>query len=260
MIQRIAAAAILLPLLLFAIFYLPLILFLLLINLLLGIAVFELLQLLSHCGLQTYWPTFLLVLSLPWIWCYHSDQVVIHLIFSGLLCMSWSILRNRDARLGFPSASGNFMTLFYLGIPLSLAADLQHRNPLELVLVLFILWAGDSGAYFVGRKWGKHKVVPLLSPRKSLEGYVSGLLCSLLTAVLVGAYFFPTWSMAYLGFTGILLGVLGGLGDLFESALKRGAHVKDSSRLIPGHGGLLDRIDSLLFALPSYYLLTVLVK
>ena len=260
MISRIVTAVILLPVLLLCIFYLPPNLFLVLVSLLLSIALFELSNLLSHLKLKIYWLTFPLVLLFPWVWHYYSNQTVTYLILSSLLCMSWSILKNRDIPLSFQSAAGNFLSLFLLGIPLSIASDSQRHNPPELVLLLLILWAGDSGAYFVGRKFGNHKVFPQLSPQKSLEGYISGLLCSLLTALFLGVYFFPTWSLSFLGFTGILLGILGGLGDLFESALKRSATVKDSSQLIPGHGGLLDRIDSLLFALPAYHLLITFMK
>ena len=260
MIPRFVTAAILLPILLLCVFYLPSNLFLFLVCLLLWIAVSELSSLLSHLELKTYWFTFPLVLLLPWIWHYYPNQLVIYLIFSSLLCMSWSVFQDHNLKSSFQSASGNFGTLFFLGIPLSIASKLQSHNPMELVLLLSILWAGDSGAYLVGRKFGKHKIFPHLSPKKSSEGYISGLLCSLLTALFLGTYFFPTWSLSYLALIGILLGILGGLGDLFESALKRNAAIKDSSQLIPGHGGLLDRLDSLLFALPAYYILTTFIK
>ena len=260
MIPRFVTAAILLPILLICIFYLPSNLFIFLVCLLLSIAIFELSSLLSHLQLQTYWFTFPLVIMFPWIWNYYPSQIVAYLIFSSLLCMSWSVFQDYNLKSSFQSASGNFGALFFLGIPLSIASNIQSRNPMELVLLLLILWAGDSGAYLVGRKFGKHKIFPYISPQKSLEGYIAGLLCSLLTALFLGTCFFPTWPLFYLACIGILLGILGGLGDLFESALKRNAAIKDSSHLIPGHGGLLDRLDSLLFALPAYYILTTFIK
>ncbi len=99
-----------------------------------------------------------------------------------------------------------------------------------------------------------------MSPHKSLEGYVAGLLFSVLAAMAFGHHFFPAWSTANLVLIGTFLGLVGMVGDLFESMLKRGADIKDSSNLLPGHGGVLDRIDSLLFALPAYYTLLVLIK
>jgi phosphatidate cytidylyltransferase len=260
MIQRVASAAVLLPLVLLSIFYLPQSLFLLLVDVFLGLAVFELLRLLNNSGLGTYWLTLPLTLLLPWIWSFDPGKVLPYLVSSGLLCMSLSLLHKRELHLGFLRSSGNFMVLFFLGVPLSIAAELQNNRPLELAFILFVIWTADTGAYLVGKKWGRHKVTPRLSPNKSLEGYVSGLLLSALAALLFGLYFFPDWSTVHLGFVGIFLGTLGATGDLFESMIKRGANLKDSSQLIPGHGGVMDRIDSLLFALPAYYLFSLLIK
>ena len=142
--------------------------------------------------------------------------------------------------------SGNLMAILYIGIPLSIAGSLQsHQDRIpELLLVLSVIWAGDIGGFWVGHKWGKHKVTSRVSPHKSLEGYVAGLLCSLLAATAFGHYFLTTWSTADIVLIGAFLGLVGTVGDLFESMLKRGAGIKDSSTLLPGHGGVLDRIDS----------------
>ena len=260
--QRVATAVILLPLVLLAIVYLPANLFLLLIDLFLGLSVFEFLRILARYEVEAYWFTFPLALLLPWVWVFSPDWVLDYLVISTLICMGHSVFQTQEMKLGFFSASGNLMAILYIGIPLSMAGSLQsHQDQIpELLLVLSVIWAGDIGGFWVGQKWGKHKVTVRISPHKSLEGYVAGLLCSLLAATAFGRYFLTTWSTADLVLIGVFLGLVGAMGDLFESMLKRGAGIKDSSTLLPGHGGVLDRIDSLLFALPAFYALLVLIE
>jgi phosphatidate cytidylyltransferase len=123
-----------------------------------------------------------------------------------------------------------------------------------IFLVLLIVMAGDSGAYFTGISIGRRKLYAAVSPKKSVEGGVGGLIGSLLGAWLAKVWFFPALSSGDVLLLGLGLGVIGQLGDLFESLLKRSFGVKDSGRLVPGHGGILDRLDSLLFAFaPAYY-------
>ncbi|MAF11660.1 phosphatidate cytidylyltransferase [Candidatus Poribacteria bacterium] len=127
-----------------------------------------------------------------------------------------------------------------------------------ILLLLVPIWACDSGAYFVGRAIGRHPLAPVVSPKKTWEGSIGGFVGSILAAVVVGRWTLDLPILTGLG-VGAIIGVLGQFGDLAESALKRSAGVKDSGRLIPGHGGLLDRLDSLTFAAPAlyYYLLIV---
>ncbi|MEO7252195.1 MAG: phosphatidate cytidylyltransferase [Arenimonas sp.] len=129
----------------------------------------------------------------------------------------------------------------------------QPKGPLWALYALFIIWVADSGAYFVGSRIGKHKLAPRISPGKSWEGFVGGLLSSLLLACLAFALLGLSLDSlpALLLLTGVTT-VFSVAGDLFESLLKRHAGSKDSSDLIPGHGGVLDRIDSLLAALPIF--------
>lgn len=117
------------------------------------------------------------------------------------------------------------------------------------LMVLLPLWAGDTAAIFVGAKLGKTKLAPNISPKKSVEGAIANLVAAVAVAVLTGqALDLPIATSLLAGFA---VGVLGQIGDLFESALKRRVGVKDSGSILPGHGGLLDRIDSLLFAAPA---------
>ena len=122
-----------------------------------------------------------------------------------------------------------------------------------LFLVFAACWAMDTAAYAVGRSWGKRKLCPTLSPGKTVEGAIAALVAALLITCGLGWWFgLPLWP-AYGALLGLILGVVGQLGDLAESKLKRWAGVKDSGAILPGHGGILDRFDSLLLAAPAAY-------
>ncbi len=131
------------------------------------------------------------------------------------------------------------------------------------ILVMFpvlVTWATDTGAYAFGRMFGKHKLIPSVSPSKTIEGALGGLIVAVIGAWAYSQFLLRPFAQLGLSPLGILLfgiavGVFGQLGDLAESLLKRDAGVKDSSKLLPGHGGILDRFDSLLFVLPVAYLL-----
>ncbi|PJJ99992.1 phosphatidate cytidylyltransferase [Lysobacteraceae bacterium NML75-0749] len=129
------------------------------------------------------------------------------------------------------------------------------RNHLWLLTALAIIWAADSGAYFAGRRFGKRKLAPIISPNKTVEGLIGGLLCALLVGLGFGLLAGATAAqLPWLAAAVLLTALASVVGDLFESLLKRQAGVKDSGTLIPGHGGILDRIDSVLAALPVFAL------
>ncbi len=120
-----------------------------------------------------------------------------------------------------------------------------------LLLVVSCTWATDIGAYLVGSLWGRTKLAPAISPNKSVEGAVGGIAAAVVTAVVLGG--FVELPLAQVWWIGIVVAVVGQVGDLTESALKREAKVKDSGRLLPGHGGILDRFDSMVFAAPVVF-------
>lgn len=127
------------------------------------------------------------------------------------------------------------------------------------MLALVTAWATDTGAYLVGTRIGRHKFFPRISPKKTWEGAIGGCVAAPLTALALGALF--ALPLAHCALLGILIGVAATLGDLAESLLKRQTGVKDSSNLVPGHGGLLDRLDSLLFtAVVTYYYLVWVLR
>jgi phosphatidate cytidylyltransferase len=119
--------------------------------------------------------------------------------------------------------------------------------------LLAIVFAGDVFAYFIGRKFGKEKLWESISPKKTWAGAYGGLVGSLLAAVLMNHFYFPDQPLILWVSLGLLTGILGQMGDLFESVLKRVAGVKDSGGIMPGHGGFLDRIDGLIFGAPLFY-------
>lgn len=156
-----------------------------------------------------------------------------------------------------PGIAASAAGLLFVALPFSYLVRMDGRLPEGPVLVLFalaVVWAGDTVAYFTGKSIGRVPMAPALSPKKTWEGAVGNVMGSLIVA-----YFFARWQngdvVAWL-VTATLANVAGQVGDLVESAYKRGAGVKDSGAMLPGHGGMLDRIDSLIFAAPVVWLAT----
>lgn len=146
---------------------------------------------------------------------------------------------------------------FAVLVPAGLA--MVWLEPLAVLLVLVLVWIADSAAYFVGRAWGRRKLAPTVSPGKTWEGVAGGLVGAVLYAIII-ALFTDRGAWLALVATAILLGMVSIVGDLFESAAKRQAGVKDSGSLLPGHGGILDRIDSATAALPLAALIWPIVR
>ena len=143
----------------------------------------------------------------------------------------------------------------YLGVALGLSILVRAVwGAAALLLPFLTIVASDSAQYYGGRLMGRRKLAPTISPKKTIEGALTGLVMAAVITPLLGAWAFPGRPVAPFVVLGLLLAGIGICGDLFESLLKRSAGVKDASGLIPGHGGMLDRIDSLLFAGPVYYL------
>jgi phosphatidate cytidylyltransferase len=142
----------------------------------------------------------------------------------------------------------------YLGFPLgALVAIRQSHGPQALLLLLATVMASDTAQFYGGRAFGRHLLAPSISPKKTIEGAALGFLAGLGVMTLGGRWCLPDTHPIVLALIGATIVALGITGDLFESLLKRGAGVKDASAVIPGHGGMLDRIDSLLLATPVFY-------
>lgn len=145
--------------------------------------------------------------------------------------------------------------LFYVPVLLShvgLLRGLMYGRE-WVFLVLAVVMSSDSLAYFVGRQWGRHRLYEAVSPKKSIEGSIGGLCGGLLGALICKVTFFSALNLVDVALVGVGVGAFSQLGDLVESLLKRSFDVKDSGQIFPGHGGLLDRLDSLLFAFPLTY-------
>ncbi len=156
-----------------------------------------------------------------------------------------AILRDGSAAL-FP--------VLYLGVPLGALAAIRSIGGREaLVLLMATIVISDSAQYYTGRALGRRPLAPAISPKKTMEGAIGGVILGTAAMTAGARWVFPEARLGVTLLTAAAVVALGIVGDLFESLLKRSAHVKDSSRLIPGHGGVLDRIDSWLFAAPVFY-------
>ncbi len=143
------------------------------------------------------------------------------------------------------------------------SAKLDFGGAGYVIMLLVLLWLSDGGAFFVGTGWGRHKLIPAVSPNKTIEGSVGGIVITLVGAVLIkdaglllntfGVALFPDLGYARYLLVGLGIALVGQVGDLCESYLKRDAGLKDTGNLLPGHGGFLDRFDSLLFSAPLFY-------
>ena len=233
-----------------------------------GIALAGLLPLAVHAhylGLFAFRPAFVAIVALAilaaTIWLRGVDgrplgaaaATMLGIAYTaGMLAYGYAI-RYHDIVRGYDVVGARFLSLGPLHVPLAPGGVL-------LIFPLVLTWASDIGAYFVGRSIGGRKLIPAVSPGKTVAGAVGGLLASMVVAWLYARYVLVP--VASLGFTpwgaigfGLIISVAAQVGDLFESLLKREGGVKDSSRIIPGHGGILDRFDSLIFVLPVAYLL-----
>lgn len=150
-----------------------------------------------------------------------------------------------------------YAALGFLYIPLLLMhLVMLHRTTYGwqwLLVIMLIVMTNDSAAYYTGSAFGKHRLYPRVSPKKSVEGALGGLVGSMCGTLLAKVTFFPQLTIRDALLTAIFIGILGQTGDLFESLLKRSFGVKDSGTIIPGHGGVLDRLDSIIFAAPAMY-------
>lgn len=189
----------------------------------------------------------LLILALP-----GDGHVVLTVIAVALIALSLA-LRAGDLRAGILRAAFLLLGVVYVFGCWRFAPLLAAHNRYWLLYALVLNWIGDIGAYYVGRSLGRHKLAPIVSPGKSWEGAAASLAASLIFGFLFLHWAIPAVPPALALALTAVANVAGQFGDLCESGLKRGAGVKDSSTLLPGHGGWLDRVDSTLFSLPVVY-------
>lgn len=179
-----------------------------------------------------------------------------------LLALSLGLRGPADLKEYLQAVSSTIFGILYVGFTLSCLTPLRFSDPAKgqkLIFLLFlVIWAGDISAYFVGRSLGRHLLSPRVSPKKTVEGAVAGLAGSLLIAGAFAHWFWQTADLKTVILLAGLIAIAGQIGDLAESAMKRGAGMKDSGSILPGHGGLLDRVDALLFGAPTLWLVLML--
>ncbi|HYC92936.1 MAG TPA: phosphatidate cytidylyltransferase [Thermoanaerobaculia bacterium] len=184
-------------------------------------------------------------------------------VFAALLLIPASyVFSRKPLEDSLPSSAVAVLATTYVGMLTGSLIRLRNDFPEGWKLVFFLLlvvWLGDSGAYYFGKSFGKHKLSPRISPKKTIEGLIGGIVTSIVAAIVIHLTFFKNFPLHHAIIAGVLLSFAGVVGDLAESMWKRSADVKDSGTLLPGHGGFLDRFDGMLFALPvAYYLCRLL--
>ncbi len=286
MIKRVVTAVVLIPLVLLLVLKAPLYVMAIVAGAVALLAVAEFLKLAAHYGVQPLWrPTYgYVVLFFLFVIAASANRVPLvettSMIYGLALAVAvapfvFLTIAMRGAKLasGYPAAAAAVFAFTYIAIPMALLVQIRQQ-PVGAILVVYtllVVWAGDVFAYFVGKAIGRHRMSPEISPKKTWEGAVASVVAS----VVVGTLWFQhsagisTWllqaglierrdgmfglqqpSLGVIVALSAIVNVAAQLGDLVESLIKRGAAVKDSGAILPGHGGMLDRIDAMLFAVP----------
>ncbi len=230
-------------------------LFIVLTYLLASIALFELLKMRN---LELFSVPGIISLILLWIFLLpkqflgileNADYTKIELALLGVLLFLTYTVATKN-RFTFDDVAFSTLATLYIGIGFHYFIETREAGLTYIFYALFIIWATDSGAYFIGRAIGKTKLWPEISPKKTVEGFFGGIASALAVAVLFVYFSDIDATLLQMLWVTTFLSIFGQIGDLVESALKRHYHVKDSGHILPGHGGILDRFDSLLFVVP----------
>ena len=189
-----------------------------------------------------------------------QHETILLIVLSALAAMCLMLSADNPAK-ALAQTSALTLGIVYIFGSWKTGILLHDINPNWLMFGLMVNWIGDTGAYYIGKNFGRHKLAPFISPGKSWE---CGAAASLVTGVAFGMIYLPLTikgtSVPVAGLLALAANGAGQVGDLAESAIKRSAGVKDSGNLLPGHGGVLDRVDSTLFALPVLYALLTFLR
>lgn len=286
MIQRIVTAAVLIPLVLLLVLKAPLYLVAIVAAAVALLAIAEFLKLATQYGIQPLWRSTITYTGLFFLFVIIATTTRTALVETTAMIYGLALaaalapfvfltiaMRDSELRTGYPAASASVFAFAYVAVPMALLVQIRQQ-PAGAILVIYtflVVWAGDIFAYFVGKSVGRHLMSPRVSPKKTWEGAIA----SIVAGVVIGTLWFqeaPTISLKLLqaglidrqsGMWGlqqpplipiivlsVIVNIAAQLGDLVESLVKRGAGAKDSGSILPGHGGMLDRIDAMLFAVP----------
>ena len=197
-------------------------------------------------------PVLLLVVLTCWVLAAPARDGVLGLLLLGL---GWLAVEVVFLGVTVDRAAARILALWYIGMPLGMLAAVHALGgPSAALLLISTIVVSDSAQFYTGRLFGRRPLAPAISPKKTIEGAIGGAVIATGGIVALGPLWVPGAQRGPLALLGLALVGLGICGDLFESRLKRIAGVKDSAAIIPGHGGVLDRIDALLFATPAFYL------
>jgi phosphatidate cytidylyltransferase len=186
----------------------------------------------------------------------HWPGIIIPTLLATLLCtISVPLLSRSPLEQSLRDGAMTLFGVLYLGLTLGTLSmtRLLPQGEWLIFFLLLVTWASDTGAYYVGTLYGRHRLAPTISPKKTVEGLVGGLISAVIVAYVARWWFFPDFSSLDCLILATLLTLTGLWGDLTESAMKRSVGIKDSGGILPGHGGMLDRLDSLLFTAPIFY-------
>ena len=258
LIYRIAAGLVLAPIAIYATLYADRLLFFFIVQVIILLGTREMITLVPNSCSPLMWAG---AAAFPVVLCFSSFQVF--LLVSFLLLFILFLLKmfssNPTERV-VEDISYNFFAVMFLPFLFSFFIMIRDIDPFWLVFLFFVVWMSDTCAYFTGISIGKRKLIPKVSPGKTVEGLIGGVIGAVIVAFLWN-YFLFNINLLLMGLIAVDVIAAGVIGDLIESMMKRGAAVKDSGSLIPGHGGILDRFDSLLFAAPVlFFYLHFLVK
>lgn len=255
--QRIITAALIIPLLFVILFWGGPVLFLLLVWAVLSFGNRELLHLLYQkpVGLELWFFWLIGTLALGGAYWKGVEGMFMALILGSILSFIRSIFIFPNQNRFFESMGKQLLGLWYLPlfIPFFILIRLEPQGLRWIFFLLAVNYAGDTGAYYTGRTLGRHKLAPMVSPQKTIEGSLGGLAANILVAWIFQMTLFSYYSFLQMASLGFTIGVVSQVGDLLESMFKRTARVKDAGSIFPGHGGLLDRMDSLLLPAPLLY-------
>jgi len=286
LLKRIATAVVLIPIVLVLILRAPVPALAVVAGIVALLTIHEFLKLTETYGVQPLaWPTYLFT-GLLFLILAVSTGGETPLLSTGkfLVAMGFTAaiapfifltraMRDEPLRAGYPAAAASVFAFTYIALPMAMLVQLRQQwaGAFYLLYLLLVVWAGDIFAYFVGKSMGRHLMAPRISPKKTWEGAAASVIASVGVGWLLFHYALPLSSallraglierrdglfgleqpaMAPVIVLTIILNIAAQLGDLVESLIKRGAGVKDSGAILPGHGGMLDRIDALLFAAP----------
>lgn len=246
--KRLTVSAIFVPVLLAALYFegVPLFSIIFLLSVLGGMEYRQMMLQAGH-NLPFYWLLWVPLLFLGWLLFPEYDLSILWLAILAALLQA---LFDWDIAKSMPAAFANIFGILYTALFPALILRIAWYYPVKNILLALILmiWIVDSMAYFIGMRFGKKREITPVSPKKSREGFIAGGLTPFILVALLYAFGFSAIPWREMLLIAVAAGIFGQLGDLVESMLKRYSGVKDSSQLIPGHGGILDRMDSVLFA------------